>query len=745
MRIAWLGLAVAVLFAACAQDAETIVPTSSSSSGGSGGTGAAEGGGGGAPQPCGSASVNLEAAGLLELTQDDGTPYSSVRQQDIAITSVSTNFTYVLNDWPLQESVRFELEHPARIHGFQVMWADVPDDGDPATELAAGLYADFGYNGFDFWAADPLWEGTRCASDIDDTGAWTTYAFDAPIDIAKPGLVHVAHRSAPSAPTWWFDETTADGDNPCATFDLCQSSFNLPTVEYAVLYHGLSFSFQNHFMVRLFIEYLDDVQPADKLFQRDDLVPEGAHPSWGDYDDDGYDDLLVDAKLYKNNGDGTFTDVTSIVNASMTGGVWGDYDNDGCLDLFGFVEGYVIADVLLHNDCNGGFDVAQDTGIVDFQSYNDCGDPNNTASPSAAAAWVDIDADGFLDLYLANFLCWAENSFYTDTVFLNDGDGTFTEATSSFSDTLRSPSRTVAPIDADGDGDMDIYVGNYRLEANLFWRNNGDGTLDQVAGAVGLAGDLVGGYYGHTIGIAWGDLDNDGDFDNVTANLAHPRFFGFSDKTQVLINDGAGNFTDNSGDWTYPASDNGLRYQETHSVPVLGDYDHNGTLDLAITAVYDGRPTDFYWGNGDGTFELDAYHAGITTENGWGIATADYDNDGDLDIYATGLFKNTGTTGASWLQTRVVGVTANQAGIGAVVKVTAAGVTRIRHVQGGSGKGGQDTMFLNFGLGDASTVDEIRVVFPGGAEVVYAGPIAVDQRVWLVQDSVVARPGWTRP
>lgn len=724
------------------------------------GAGAGGAGGAGGEPVCGTANRPLDETALLELGYDtDGATLTHLREQNLSV-STSPTTQFVLNDVPLHEAVRFELAHPARIHGFKVKWANVPD-ADPKAEIEAGLYGDFGYNGFDFWEPDPLWAGTRCVEDIDDSGAgWTVYAFDAPVVVDHPGLVYVAHRAEPATaggptlPTeavWWLDDVV-EGDpmNPCATFDQCQSAFNLPQAETQQFYNGLSFPFQNHFVVRLFVEYTDSVQPTDTFFQPVPMSPTSGHVAWADYDNDGYDDLLLGAQLWRNNGDGTFSDVSQaagLAGVAATSGAWGDYDNDGCLDLFAFVEAYNVGDTLLRNQCDGTFVVAN-SGIVDQQSYENCGNASNTASPTASASWVDIDADGYLDLYLAEFICWDKGTSYYDTVWHNNGDGTFQPlgTQNGFPQTKRA-TRTVAAVDHDNDGDVDIAVGNYRLEANQFFSNQGNGNVVENAMSLGLAGVQTGLYFGHTIGLAWGDLDNDGDFDQIAANLAHPRFFDFSSKTEVLMNDGTGHYTNASGDWATPRSAVGLRYQETHSVPALFDADNDGALDLAITCVYDGRPTDFYWGNGDGTFLLDAYHAGITTENGWGVAVADYDHDGDVDLFAERLFENTLAAAAKghWLEARVIGTLANRAGIGATVAVTTGAITRIRHVQGATGKGGQDSLHLSFGLGMATMVDSIEVRFPGGASVTYAGPIATDQRVWLYQNQTTALPGWTAP
>ena len=159
--------------------------------------------------------------------------------------------------------------------------------------------------------------------------------------------------------------------------------------------------------------------------------------------------------------------------------------------------------------------------------------------------------------------------------------------------------------------------------------------------------------FGHTIGTAWGDLNNDGRFDVVQANLAHPRFFNFSAKTQVMIAQEDGKFVDNQGDWSKPYGDAGLRFSETHSIPVLGDFDQDGNLDLVISATYDGRPTDFYWGKGDGTFTLDSYRSGITMTGGWGMAASDLDNDGDLDMLIAGHW----TANIVWFENPMRGLT----------------------------------------------------------------------------------------
>lgn len=669
----------------------------------------------------------------------------------------------------LNESVVFQLDRPARVLGYAVQYGRLPDDAD--APLAVALHTDFGHNGFDFWAPDPLAQSSVCRGDV-EAGAWVEHVLPEPVEIAHPGLVHVVHQRAAGGAAWAFDGTppTPDcGNDCCAPFGACHSAWNFPDLvdfeangQQNYAYNGLSLTFQYDYLVRLYVQYTDTIAPDETVFTPVPGVELANRSAWGDVDNDGDEDLLTNGPRLWRNDDGAFVEITDAAGLAALdargSGVFGDYDNDGCLDVFLFDEAYARSDHLLRGDCQGGFvDVTEAAGIADVQGYLSCQDGDH--APTPAATWVDLDADGFLDLYLANFICWDNGRTYLDAVWHARGDGTFEAWTgqngfASLDDrALRVASRGVLAADLDGDGDQDLLTNAYRLQRNLHYRNDGGGQFSEVGLQSGLAGEPLNWglqrYYGHSIGAAVGDLDGDADLDVVIANLAHPRFFNFSNKTQVLLNqgldaDGVLRFDDIQGDWQRPEGAAGLRFQETHSVPTLGDFDNDGALDLVISAVYDGRPTDFYWGNGDGTFRLDAWRSGLTVTNGWGQAAADFDQDGALDLAARGqLFRGQRALTGHWVQVRAVGnAGANRAGIGATITVEAGDRRWVRVVQAGTGQGCQDSLSPHVGLGDVDGIDRITVRFPGAAEAtVYAGPFAVDQRIWLYEDGATAT-GW---
>ncbi|MDI7267400.1 MAG: FG-GAP-like repeat-containing protein, partial [Myxococcota bacterium] len=483
--------------------------------------------------------------------------------------------------------------------------------------------------------------------------------------------------------------------------------------------------------------------------------------AWGDYDGDGDDDLLSGGnRLFRNDG-GMFTDVSAEAGlADAAGGVavWADYDNDGRLDFYSAGGGYYkecgddadcvrctvvwapdgsgscgeehhdhtcvddfcmppssvrTHDLLWHNEGGGVFrEVSAEAGVYDF-------------APSEAAAWGDYDNDGFVDLYVANYetsVEWTRGAFAVgnpDRLWRNNGDGTFSDVSETAGVAVATPrcGRTVAWADYDLDGDLDLFVGNYRLGPDFFFQNQGDGTFVEIARENGTIGNRVGGAYGHALGAVWGDYDNDGDWDLFVANLAHPRFLAFSDKSMLYRGSGAPDFM-----FVDAREAAGIAYSETHTGPAWGDYDNDGNIDLFITQVYAGYRAFMYRSDGDGTFTDATYPAGIVVDNGFGASWGDYDQDGKLDLAAQNLWHNRTADVGHWLEVRLAGAAgragttpaSNTAAIGAVVTVTAGGRTLMRQVEGGGGAGVQNSMTLHFGLGAAARAERVVVAWPSG-------------------------------
>ncbi len=453
---------------------------------------------------------------------------------------------------------------------------------------------------------------------------------------------------------------------------------------------------------------------------------EASRIAWGDFNNDGYDDLLLDgAVLLKNKGDGSFINITAdagIINMNgANGGIWGDIDNDGHVDFYTFVTGKDNFDRLWKNN---GDETFTDITMTAF--------PYPDIYPTEAAAWGDYDNDGFIDLYLANYEKPLAETIErargnADRLFHNNGDGTFDEVTIITGTKLRENmcGRGVNWGDYDNDGDQDIYVSNYRLDPNLLWSNSGDGTFTNAAAEKGAEGHETQGSYGHTIGSEWGDYDNDGDLDLFVSNLAHPRYIGYSDKSMLLENQGPPHYK-----FKNQFSNSGIRFEETSAEPSLIDYDNDGYLDIYFTSVYRNKKSFLYKGKGNGTFTDVTWLAGVRGDNGWGNAFADYDNDGDLDLAVGGgeglrLFRNDGNDN-HWLHLRVTGAESNRSGIGTRVilmpdetlsKGEGMDFMQIREVQGGKGSGSQHSLPVEFGLGKFSGLLDVEVRFPSGKNI----------------------------
>jgi hypothetical protein len=441
----------------------------------------------------------------------------------------------------------------------------------------------------------------------------------------------------------------------------------------------------------------------------------GGHVSFGDYDNDGDPDLLTGGTLWRNDGDDGFVKLGEEAGLTGLGGetVWGDFDNDGFRDILGV----------------GGIGtIFRNTGEGSFENVTDLAGLNLDAN-SQGVAWVDIDQDGYLDFYSASYGTQADGEKATrDFVYISNGDGTFTDMTEELGVPVKPifhHGRGLCHADFDQDGDVDIYVGNYRLDPNQLWQNDGGlGGFEDVSWDAGVKGNFVQGYWGHAIGPSFGDLNGDGWQDLVVANLAHPRFWTASDPTLVYLNNQDGTFYEMAST-PFEVPESGILYDETHSDSTIFDADNDGDLDLFLTSVYEGRRSYLYANDGLGHFTDVTYAAGIAHFNGWGAAAADIDQDGDMDLVAHRLFRNE-LAGAGALRVRLVGGASpeatsgwsNRDAIGAVALLQVGSETLARQVEGGTGVGCQNDAVLHFGLGKASSATLLTVLWPSGKETV---------------------------
>ncbi len=471
-----------------------------------------------------------------------------------------------------------------------------------------------------------------------------------------------------------------------------------------------------------------------------------------DYDNDGFPDIFFTNgadistlkkdspkywnRLFHNNGDGTFTDVTEKAGLKGTGfdvGVAvGDYDNDGFEDIF--VAG-VYRNTLYHNNGNGTFtDVSEKAGFTK---------PDTEYGPlwSVGAAWVDVNNDGLLDLFVVNYLKWdgtkepdcrfkdkpeyCHPKFYKELpnqLFLNKGDGTFEDISASSGIRSRlGKGMGVGVADYDGDGLPDIFVANDKL-FNFLFHNQGNNKFKEVAFERGVAlpehGNLISG-----MGVDFRDLNNDGSPDIVLVALENETF-------PVYQNDGKGGFvemTSRSGMTT-------LSNPMAGYSPNIADFDNDGWKDIFVSrghvqspnmagrTVIDQNNTIFR-NLGNGRWSALTQEAGfdaLPPKRHRGSAVGDFNHDGKLDLVVTALsapaeiWLNESSDHNHWIELALEGTRSNRDGIGAKIKIIASGRTQWDHVSHAAGYASSSARPMHFGLGTAKSVDEIEIQWPSG-------------------------------
>jgi enediyne biosynthesis protein E4 len=472
-----------------------------------------------------------------------------------------------------------------------------------------------------------------------------------------------------------------------------------------------------------------------------------------DYDGDGWLDIYLtngsrfDAKwapgaaptsrLYKNNRDGTFTDVTEKSGIAKTGwqmGVCvGDYDNDGWDDLFCTFWGH---NVLFHNNGDGTFtDVTRQAGLY-----------NENVRWGSGCTWLDYDRDGRLDLFVCNYLTFNPKSTPapgteascrwkgipvmcgprgliadTNVLYHNNGDGTFTDV-SELTGILKPGPRyslTATSYDFTNDGWPDIYVA-VDSEPSILFQNNHDGTFKDVALPAGCAYNEDGQEQAG-MGVAVGDYDCDGWLDIFKTNFV-------DDSSNLYHNNGNGTFTDKS----VASGVNNNKYVAWGCGFI--DYDNDGRLDIVqvnghVYPEVDSHkigeafksPRLVYKNLGGGMFKdvSKGLGSGISERfSSRGAAFGDYDNDGDVDVLilnmndVPSLVRNDGGNAQNWIKLKLIGTKCNRTAIGARVRVVTGTHSQIDEVHSGSSVMSQSDLRLHFGLGQAQIVDAIEVKWP---------------------------------
>jgi len=479
------------------------------------------------------------------------------------------------------------------------------------------------------------------------------------------------------------------------------------------------------------------------------LLPEtlGSGCAFLDYDADGWQDILLinsmdwpghkrqrtTLKLYRNNRNGTFADVTKTAGLDVElygmGVAVGDYNNDGFPDIFITCVGQ---SRLFRNTGKGTFeDVTKSSGLLGKQGL------------STSAVWIDYDRDGFLDLFVCNYVRWSadhdvfcsldgKNKSYCtpeayrgDTCWLyhNRGNGTFEDvtATSGIFDSS-SKSLGVAMLDYDQDGWPDLLVAN-DTQPNKLYRNQHNGKFKDVAVEAGLAFSADGKARAG-MGVDAADFDNSGrtgivitNFDNEMIGLYRATGVAYDD---VAMQEGLGT-----------ASKNTLGFG-----CIFFDADLDGRLDLAVANghidetvrnirgnVGYAQPPQLFQNLGGGKFHDVAMEVGGGFEQpkvGRGLAFGDFDRDGDLDVLLTTnngpayLYRNDQLTGNRSIRFRLVGTKSNRDAIGAAVRLYANGLVQSRLVRSGSSYLSQSELPLTFGLGREDRIERAVIDWPSG-------------------------------
>jgi hypothetical protein len=433
--------------------------------------------------------------------------------------------------------------------------------------------------------------------------------------------------------------------------------------------------------------------------------------AWADINGDDLYDLYVcniapaSNALYRNLGGGNFVEEAALrgvnVATDSEGACFGDFDNDGDQDFYLVTVG--TDDVLFANQ----FIESGSPSFVNVTASSEITD----AASGRTANWVDVNRDGFLDLFVANI----EDG--PCKLWLNDQDGTFSDHTNASGLGITGVI-TSCWADLDNDGDDEVFLGVNGAPSRLF--ENVGGTFTDVTATSGTVAGLG------TFAADWGDYDGDGLFDLTIADAG-----------------GSNSLYKNLGGWVFED----VSVTGNAASPYLGVasifFDHDLDSDLDIYAANFGDPNELYDNLTGVSFSVSG--AGGTNTESRSAAWVDYDNDGDPDVYVSSqssnsLLKNNAPA-TPWIQVSLRGRSTNRDGIGARIYASAGGKRQVRHVYAGHGFGSQNSRRVSFGFGpDVTVVDTVVVDWPSGKRSIITA-VPIDNRYLYDEADAIGVPG----
>ena len=449
---------------------------------------------------------------------------------------------------------------------------------------------------------------------------------------------------------------------------------------------------------------------------------------------------LPQNRLYRNNGDGTFTDTTQNAGVGDTGYGVGcaaaDINNDGFPDIY--VTNYG-PNRLYRNNGDGTFtDITKRAGVGDERWGTSC-------------AFLDYNLDGYIDLYVVNYMKFsiADNEWWetrgirtycsptdqiagsqfvseADILYRNNGDGTFTDVTEAAGISHRALGLAVAVGDYDKDRDPDLHIAN-DMEADFFYRNNGDGTFTDITDFTGTGYD-ENGFPGSGMGNAFGDYNNDGYLDLVVSNASGLPALLYENINAAFFTDVS--FAAGVGAVTLPYFKWAVEFLDYNNDGLLDIFVANGHLQENIGLFSEGTyaQMDLMFRNvqrQDGTYHFTDATAAVKLPQlpnkvSRAAAFGDYDNDGDIDIFLNNsnqparLLRNEGGNRNRWLIIQLLGTRSNGSGIGATAIVKAGDTLITREVRSGASYLSQSDGRLHFGVGENAVVDTLEIQWPSG-------------------------------